>query len=54
GNDIYDLAGQLWLTGQKSSERGRQGLRGREFVEVRERLLAMFFGGGADISRDPA
>jgi len=53
GGSILDLAARLWLTGQKSSERGGQALRGREFVEVRERLVAMFFGDRADISRDP-
>jgi hypothetical protein len=44
GGDIYELAGQLWLTGQSSGGGGRRPLRGRDFIEVRKRLLAMFFG----------
>jgi len=52
GGDIYNLAGQLWLTGQSSSGGGRRPLRGRELIEVRKRLLAMFFGdSAADASR---
>jgi RepB DNA-primase from phage plasmid len=42
GGDIYDLAGQLWLTGQSSD----MPLRGKRFIEVRERLMALFFGDG--------
>jgi hypothetical protein len=42
GGDIYDPAGQLWLTGQS---RGVP-LRGKRFIEVRERLMALFFGDG--------
>ncbi|MDQ6805398.1 MAG: CHC2 zinc finger domain-containing protein, partial [Actinomycetota bacterium] len=40
GGSIYDLAAELWLTGEKSSVE----LRGSEFLWVRERLLARFFG----------
>jgi hypothetical protein len=36
---IFALTAIFWLTGRKSSE-----LRGRDFVEVRERLIKMFFG----------
>jgi hypothetical protein len=42
GGDIYDLAGQLWLTGQSRDV----PLRGKRFIEVRERLMALFFGDG--------
>jgi hypothetical protein len=42
GGDIYDLAGQLWLTGQSSGV----PVRGKRFIEVRERLMALFFGDG--------
>jgi hypothetical protein len=42
GGDIYNLAGQLWLTGQSSDA----PLRGKRFIEVRERLMALFFGDG--------
>jgi hypothetical protein len=42
GGDIYDLAGQIWLTGQSSD----LPLRGKRFIEVRERLMALFFGDG--------
>ena len=45
GGSVYDLAGALWLTGQS---RGAGQLRGRAFLEVRERLAAMFFGAHAD------
>jgi RepB DNA-primase from phage plasmid len=47
GGDIYNFAGQLWLTGQSSGGGAGRPLRGREFIEVRKRLLAMFFGDGA-------
>jgi len=40
GGDIYNLAAQLWLTGQSSE----MPLRGKRFIEVRERLMALFFG----------
>ncbi len=40
GGSIYDLAALLWLTGQSKEE----PLRGRRFVEVRESLMAIFFG----------
>jgi CHC2 zinc finger len=44
GGDIYTLASLLWLTGQS-----RYGpLRGRQFIELRQRLMAIFFGDGAD------
>jgi hypothetical protein len=36
---IFALTAIFGLTGRKSSE-----LRGRDFVEVRERLIKMFFG----------
>jgi hypothetical protein len=42
GGDIYNLAGQLWLTGQSADV----PLRGERFIEVRERLMALFFGDG--------
>ena len=42
GGDIYDFAGQLWLTGQSRDV----PLRGKRFIEVRERLMALFFGDG--------
>src|ERR1019366_5105552 len=40
GGSIYDLAGELWLSGQSPDA----PLRGRQFIEVRQRLLTMFFG----------
>ncbi len=43
GGSIHDLAGAVWLSGQ-SSGAGAAALRGREFVEVRERLLGMLCG----------
>jgi hypothetical protein len=42
GGDTYNLAGQLWLTGQSAGV----PLRGKRFIEVRERLMALFFGDG--------
>jgi hypothetical protein len=42
GGDIYNLAAQLWLTGQSRDT----PLRGKRFIEVRERLMALFFGDG--------
>jgi hypothetical protein len=42
GGTIYDLAAQLWSTGQAA----QVPLRGKRFIEVRERLMAMFFGDG--------
>ena len=35
---IFDFAARLWLSGQSRDSR----LRGREFIEVRQRLLAIF------------
>ena len=40
GGDIYSLAAQLWLTGQSRDA----PLRGKRFIEVRERLMVLFFG----------
>lgn len=45
GGTIFDFAGRLWLSGQ--SRDGR--LRGREFIEVRRRLMAIFFGEDAGV-----
>jgi CHC2 zinc finger len=45
GGDIYTLASLLWLTGQSQDV----PLRGRQFVEVRRRLMEIFFGEGADV-----
>jgi len=42
GGSIYDFAARLWLPGQPS---GAQ-LRGRRFVEVRDRLAAILLGEG--------
>jgi hypothetical protein len=52
GGTIYDLAARLWFSGQSSATGGR-GLRGAQFVEVRERLLAMFScpNGGVSVAR---
>ncbi len=38
GGSIYNLAGALWLSGQSRDE----PLRGKRFIEVRDRLLAIF------------
>jgi hypothetical protein len=40
GGDIYTLASLLWFSGQSADT----PLRGRRFIEVRERLMAIFFG----------
>lgn len=53
GGSVYDFAARLWSSGHSGSGGGR-ALRGREFVEVRERLLAIFFGDLAAASRDRA
>jgi hypothetical protein len=45
GGDIYTLAAQLWLTGQSADT----PLRGKRFIEVRERLMALFFGDGKTV-----
>ena len=45
GGSIFDFAARLWLSGQ--SRDGR--LRGREFIEVRRRLMAIFFGEDAGV-----
>ena len=44
GHTVYDLASLLWFSGQSAGE----PLRGARFLEVRRRLMAMFFpeGGG--------
>lgn len=44
GGSIYDFAAPLLFSGQ-SAGAGGAALRGRQFAEVRERLLAMFVGG---------
>jgi hypothetical protein len=38
GGTIYDFAAHLWFSGEPTS-----ALRGRRFIEVRERLMALFF-----------
>ena len=43
GGTIYDLAAPLYFSGQSPEVL----LRGERFNEVRERLMAMFFPGGA-------
>jgi len=43
GGTSYDLAALLWFSGQSEDA----PLRGRRFIEVRERLLAIFFGENA-------
>jgi hypothetical protein len=40
GGSIYDFAGTLWLSGQSSGVK----LRGRRFIEVRNRLASIFLG----------
>jgi hypothetical protein len=40
GGSIIDFAAALWLTGQSRDV----PLRGRQFIEVRRRLMAIFFG----------
>lgn len=47
GGSVYDLAAALWLSGQSAG----RALRGREFIEVRERLMATFFGRDAARAR---
>jgi len=42
GGSIFDLAALLWLSGQSSGAL----LRGRRFIEVRDRLAASFLGEG--------
>jgi hypothetical protein len=41
GGSIYDLAAVPYFSGQS----GEVLLRGERFIEVRERLMAMFFPG---------
>ena len=41
GGSIYDLASLVWLSGQSSGV----NLRGRRFVEVRDRLASIFLAG---------
>jgi RepB DNA-primase from phage plasmid len=43
GGTIYDLAAPLYFSGQSPEVL----LRGERFIELRERLMAMFFPGGA-------
>lgn len=45
GGTIFDFAGHLWLAGQSQD----MPLRGRQFIEVRRRLMAIFFGENADV-----
>lgn len=45
GGTIFDFAAALWLTGQSRNV----PLRGRDFIEVRRRLMAIFFGENADM-----
>lgn len=40
GGSVVDLAALLWLSGQSSS----MPLRGRQFIEVRDRLVSIFHG----------
>jgi hypothetical protein len=47
GGSIYDFAGTLWLSGQSSGV----NLRGRRFIEVRDRLASIFLG-DADVVAD--
>lgn len=41
GGSVMDLAALLWLSGHASG----MPLRGRQFIEVRDRLMSMFLGG---------
>jgi CHC2 zinc finger len=41
GGTIYDFAAHLWFSGEPAS-----AVRGRRFIELRERLAALFFPGG--------
>ncbi len=45
GGTIFDFAAAMWLTGQSRDV----PLRGRDFIEVRRRLMAIFFGENADM-----
>jgi len=45
GGTVFDFAAAMWLTGQSQD----MPLRGRQFIEVRRRLMAIFFGGNADV-----
>jgi CHC2 zinc finger len=48
GGTIYDFAAHLWFSGEPAS-----ALRGRQFIEVRERLAALFFGDGSAATSAP-
>jgi hypothetical protein len=48
GGTIYDFAAHLWLSGESAS-----ALRGRRFIEVRERLAAAFFPDGQRCNESP-
>jgi hypothetical protein len=48
GGTIYDFAAHLWFSGEPAS-----ALRGRRFIEVRERLAALFFGDGSGATSAP-
>lgn len=50
GGTIYDLAAELWLSGQGG---GKRPLRGEEFLWVRRRLLAMFSTTASDVTAAP-
>jgi hypothetical protein len=43
GHTVYDLASALWLSGHSPGD----PLRGMDFIVVRERLMAIFFGEGS-------
>ena len=43
GGSALDLAALLWLSGQSAGA----PLRGRQFIEVRDRLAAIFADGGS-------
>jgi hypothetical protein len=45
GGTIIDFAAHLWLTGQSRDV----PLRGREFIDVRRRLMTLFFGENTDV-----
>ena len=46
GGSIYDFAARFWLSGQPPGVK----LRGREFIEVRDRLAAILLGGRSSIA----
>jgi hypothetical protein len=48
GGTIYDFAAHVWFSGESAS-----ALRGRRFIEVRERLAALFFPDGRGATSPP-